>query len=57
MGGGEEGGCGVKNFFIHPYELLILAYSENLVKIGLLVEAVKTFSWTNTGRDRMEHII
>ena len=31
---------GVKNFFPHPNELLIWAYPENLVKIGLLVEAV-----------------
>ena len=37
---------GGKNFFPHPNELLIWAYPENLVKIGLLVEAVDTFCWT-----------
>ena len=35
-----EGGLGVKNFFPHPNELLIWAYPENLVEIGLVVEAV-----------------
>ena len=34
---------GGKNFFPHPNELLIWAYPENLVEIGLLVEAVDTF--------------
>ena len=29
----------VKNFFPHPNELLIWAYPENLVKIGLAGEA------------------
>ena len=39
-GRGSLGGKGgVKNFFPYPNEL-ILAYSENLVEIGLLVEAV-----------------
>ena len=32
----------VKNFFPHPNELLIWAYPENLVKIGLMVEAMDT---------------
>ena len=49
MGGGGEGGGGVKNFCPHPNELLIWAYTENLVEIGLLVEAVDTFC--GTGRD------
>ena len=34
---------GVKNFFPHPNELLIWAYPENLVEIGLLVEALDEF--------------
>ena len=38
-----RGGWGVKNFFPHPNYLLIWAYPENLVKIGLLVEAVDEF--------------
>ena len=37
---GGKGGWGVKNFFPHPNELLIWAYPENLVEIGLVVEAV-----------------
>ena len=37
---GGKGGWGVKNFFLHPNELLIWAYTENLVEIGLVVEAV-----------------
>ena len=37
---GGKGGSGVKNFFLHPNELLIWAYTENLVEIGLVVEAV-----------------
>ena len=40
------GGRGVKNFFPHPNELLIWAYPENLVKIGLMVEAMDTFCRT-----------
>ena len=44
-----KGGGGVKNFFPHPNELLIWAYPENLVKIGLLVEAVDEFC--GRGRD------
>ena len=40
MGGWGEGGGVVKNFFPHPNELLIWAYPENLVEIGLVVEAV-----------------
>ena len=39
----------------HPNELLILAYPENLVKIGLLVEAVDTFCGTGTGTARDGH--
>ena len=31
-------GWEVKHFFSHPNELLILAYPENLVKIGLLIQ-------------------
>ena len=38
-----KGGWGVKFFCPHPNELLIWAYTENLVEIGLLVEAVDTF--------------
>ena len=34
---------GIKNFFPHPNELLIWTYPENLVKIGLMVEAVDEF--------------
>ena len=30
--------AGVKNIFLHPNELLIWAYPENLVKIRLLVQ-------------------
>ena len=45
-----EGGWVVKNFFPHPNELLIWAYPENLVEIGLLVGAVDTFCGTGTGR-------
>ena len=45
MGGLGAGGGG-KNFFTHHNELLIWAYPENLVKIGLLVEAVDTFCGT-----------
>ena len=37
---GGKGGWWVKNFFLHPNELLIWAYPENLVEIRLLVEAV-----------------
>ena len=37
---GGKGGGGVKSFFLHPHELLIWAYTENLVEIGLVVEAV-----------------
>ena len=55
LGGlGGKGGWGVKNFFPHPNELLIWAYPENLVKIGLLVEAVDEFCGRvreGTGRD------
>ena len=32
-----------KKFFLHPNELLICAYSKNLVKMGLIVEAMDTF--------------
>ena len=32
-----ERGVGVKNIFPHPKELLIWAYSENLVEMGLKV--------------------
>ena len=42
---GVKGGR-VKKFFPHPNELLIWAYTENLVEIGLLVEAVDTFCGT-----------
>ena len=55
---------GVKNFFPHPNELLIWAYPENLVKIGLLVEAVDEFCGTGrhgtgrhgTGRDSIDNL-
>ena len=43
-----------KNPFPHPNESLIWAYPENLVKIGLLVEAVDEFCGTGgygTARD------
>ena len=41
---GEGGGrWGVKDFSPHPNELLIWRYPENLVKIGLMVEAMDTF--------------
>ena len=33
----------VKSFFPHPNELLIWSHPENLVKIGLMVEAVDEF--------------
>ena len=46
---GGRGGGGVKNFCPHPNELLIWAYTENLVEIGLLVEAVDTFCSTGDG--------
>ena len=49
--GGKRRGWGVENFFPHPNELLIRAYPENLVKIGLLVEAVDTFCGTGRARD------
>ena len=53
LGGfGGEGGVGGKNFFLHPNELLMLAYPENLVKIGLLVEALDEFCGTGMGRGR-----
>ena len=48
-GGGRGKERGVKNFFTHPNELYIWAYPENLVRIGLLVEAVDTFCGTGTG--------
>ena len=40
---------GGKFFLLNPNELFIWAYPENLVEIGLLVEAVDTFC--GTGRD------
>ena len=39
------GGLGSKKFFPHPNELMLWAYPENLVEIGLLVNAVETFCW------------
>ena len=48
------GGWRVKNFFPHPNELLIWVYPENLVEIGLLVEAPDEFCGTGregTGRE------
>ena len=39
MGGLGEGGGGVKNFFTHHNELLILAYNENLVKFRFMVNS------------------
>ena len=44
----------VKKFFLHPNELLIWAYTENLVEIGLVVEAVDELcgrGGQGTGRD------
>ena len=41
----------IKNFFPHLNELLIWAYPENLVKIGLLVEDVDEFCGRGGGRD------
>ena len=52
---GGKGGWGVKHFFPHPDELLIWAYPENLVKIGLMVKAMDTFcgmAGEGTGGDR-----
>ena len=49
----------VKNFFPHPNELFIWAYPENLIKIGLMVEAMDTLCGTGghgTGRDRRDSI-
>ena len=51
----------MKNFFPHPNELFIWAYPENLVKIGLLVEAVDEFcgragAWEGTGRDSIDNL-
>ena len=46
-------GKGVKNFFPHPNDLLIWAYPENLVKIGLLVEAVESFCRTGQAWEGM----
>ena len=47
-----EGGGG-KNFLPHPNKLLIRAYPENLVIIGLLVEAVDTFCGTARHRQTL----
>ena len=47
---GGKGGCGAKNFLPHPSELSIWAFPENLVKIGLLVEAVGNFLRNGMGR-------
>ena len=41
-----QGKRGVKNFFPHPNELLIWARPENLVEIGLVVEALDEFCGT-----------
>ena len=38
-----KGGYGRKFFFPHPNNLLIWAYPEHLVKIGLLSEALDEF--------------
>ena len=46
---GGKGGGGGKNFFPHPNELSIWANPENLVKIGLVVEAPDEFC--GTGRE------
>ena len=43
---GGVGGGELKNFFKHHNELLIWVYPENLVKIGLLVEALNEFCGT-----------
>ena len=51
-------------FFPHLNELLIWAYPENLVKIGLLVEAVDEFCGRagegrgreGTGRDSIDNL-
>ena len=48
-----------KNVVPHPYVLFFWAYPENLVKIGLLVEAVETFcvrGWDGMGTG-MAHIV
>ena len=54
-GSNKEGGSGlkgrfgvkvvwrIKNFFPYRNELLICAYPKNLVKMGLIVEAMETF--------------
>ena len=44
----------MKNSFPHPNDLLIWAYPENLVKIGLLSEAVDTLCGTG-GQGRARH--
>ena len=38
-----DGEWGIKHFFLHLNKLLIWAYPENLVEIGLMVEAVDEF--------------
>ena len=54
VGGKNKGGMGwgrggVKILFLHPNELFIWAYPENLVEIGLPVEAVDELC--GTGRN------
>ena len=62
----------IKNFFPYPNELLICAYPKNLVKMGLIVEAVYTFcssgyflqqwttgdgrGWQDIGRDSIDNL-
>ena len=50
--GGQGGG---ENFFSHPNDLLIWAYPENLVKIGLLSEALDTLC--GTGREGRAQVV
>ena len=49
------------DFFPHPNELLIWAYPENLVKIGLMVEAMDTLcgragDGDGTGRGSIDNL-
>ena len=51
-----KGGLGIKKFCPHPNELFIWAYAENLVEIGLLVEAVDTFCGTARGTGKTSRL-
>jgi hypothetical protein len=52
-------GWRITNFFPHPNELLICAYPKNLVKMGLIVEAMDTFCGSGQqgmGRDSIDNL-